>query len=408
MKHEVPPKPELLAPVGNFEKLEIAIHFGADAVYLSGKDFSLRNFSGNFTMDEMQRAIALAHEKGVKVYVACNIFARNHEQAAIADFLTSLGSMDPDAVIISDPGILNRARERIPHVPIHLSTQANTTNYNAARFWESQGVKRVNAARELTLTEIESITERTTLEVEAFVHGAMCISYSGRCLLSNFMENRDSNRGMCCQPCRFSYAVCEEKRPGQYYPIAEDERGSYIFNSRDLCMIEHIPDMIDSGITSLKIEGRMKGINYLASTVKVYREAVDTYMDDPQAYTVKNWWVEELAKLSNRGYGTGFYLDNADHITPNYSETGSSGFRFVAKVKEEIDARHARVDVRNKIYSHDEIEIIKKKGPNIIDKIIEIKDLNNQPVPFAQPGSSVIIELENRCIPNDLIRKIQP
>jgi len=359
-------------------------------------------------MDEMQQAITFAHENKVKVYVACNIFPRNHEQEAIAEFLTSIGKMNPDAIIISDPGILAMARERVPQTPIHLSTQANTTNYNAARFWESQGVRRVNVARELTLTEIETIAERNTLEIEAFVHGAMCISYSGRCLLSNFMENRESNRGMCCQPCRFSYTVCEEKRPGQYYPIAEDERGSYIFNSRDLCMIEHIPDMIGSGITSLKIEGRMKGINYLASAVKVYREAVDTYMDDPHAYTVQKWSVEELCKLSNRGYGTGFYLGNADHITPNYSETCSSGFRFVAKVKEEIGARHARVDVRNKIYNHDEIEIIKKKGPNLNDRIIEIKDLNNQPVPFAQPGSSVIIELENRCIPNDLIRKIQP
>jgi putative protease len=408
MKHQAHPKPELLAPAGNFEKLEIAVHFGADAVYLAGKDFSLRNFSGNFTMDEIQQAIAFAHANKVKVYVACNIFPRNHEQAAIAEFLTSLEKMDPDAIIISDPGILAMARELMPQTPIHLSTQANTTNYNAARFWESQGVKRVNVARELTLPEIKTIAENTTLEIEAFVHGAMCISYSGRCLLSSFMENRDGNRGMCCQPCRFSYTVCEEKRPGQYYPIAEDKRGSYIFNSRDLCMIEHIPGMIDSGITSLKIEGRMKGINYLASTVKVYREAVDSYMDDPQAYTVKKWWIEELGKISNRGYGTGFYLGNADHIRPNYFENITDGFRFVAKVEEEIGSRHARVEVRNKIYSHDEIEIIKKKGPNLIDRIIEIKDLHNQPVPFAQPGSSVIIELNNRCTPNDLIRKIQP
>jgi len=408
MKHQAHPKPELLAPAGNFEKLEIAVHFGADAVYLAGKDFSLRNFSGNFTMDEMQQAIAFAHENKVKVYVACNIFPRNQEQAAIADFLTSLGSMDPDAIIISDPGILAMARQKTPHTPIHLSTQANTTNYNAARFWESQGVKRVNVARELSLPEIEAIAEHTTLEIEAFVHGAMCISYSGRCLLSSFMENRDGNRGMCCQPCRFSYTVCEEKRPGQYYPIAEDERGSYIFNSRDLCMIEHIPDMIVSGITSLKIEGRMKGINYLASTVKVYREAIDSYMDDPQAYTTKKWWIEELGKLSNRGYGTGFYLGNADNVTPNCSANNCDGFRFAAKVKEEIFPRRARVEVRNKIYSHDEIEIIKKKGPSINDRIVEIKDLNNQAVPFAQPGSSVIIELENRCAPNDLIRKIQP
>ena len=408
MKHEAHPKLELLAPAGNFEKLEIAVHFGADAVYLAGKDFSLRNYSGNFTMDEMREAITFAHEKKVRVYVACNIFPRNQEQAAIADFLTSLGKMDPDAIIIADPGILVMTRKLMPQTSIHLSTQANTTNYNAARFWDSQGVKRVNVARELTLPEIKTIAENTTLEIEAFVHGAMCISYSGRCLLSSFMENRDGNRGMCCQPCRFNYTVCEEKRPGQYYPITEDERGSYIFNSRDLCMIKHIPDMIDSGITSLKIEGRMKGINYLASSVKVYREAIDTYMDDPQAYRIKKWWVEELGKLSNRGYGTGFYLGDADNITPNYSENSCDGFRFVAKVKEEIGPRHTRVEVRNKIYKHDEIEIIRKRGPNINDRIVEITDINNQPVPFAQPGSSVILELENRCTPNDLIRKIQP
>lgn len=408
MKHVTPSKPEILAPVGNFEKLEIAVHYGADAVYLSGKDFSLRNFSDNFTLDEMRQAIAFAHENGVKVYVACNVYSRSHEQAAIAEFMASLENMDPDAVIVSDPGILDRARKRMPQVPIHLSTQANTTNYNAARFWESQGVKRVNVARELTLPEIAAIADRTTLEIEAFVHGAMCISYSGRCLLSSFMENRDGNRGMCCQPCRFSYAVCEEKRPGQYYPIAQDEKGSYIFNSRDLCMIEHIPEMIDSGITSLKIEGRMKGINYLASVVKVYREAVDSYMDDPQAYKVKKWWIDELGKISNRGYGTGFYLGNAEHLVPNYSENSIDGFRFVAKVTEKIDMRHARVDVRNKITTHDEIEIIKKMGPGIIERIIEMKDLHNQPVPFAQPGSSVVIELNNSCTPNDLIRKIEP
>lgn len=408
MEYQAPSKPELLAPAGNFEKLEIAVHFGADAVYLSGKDFSLRNFSGNFTLNEIQQGIAFAHEKGVKVYVACNIFPRSHEQTAIADFLTSLGSTNPDAIIISDPGILAMSREQMPQTPIHLSTQTNTTNYNAARFWESQGVKRVNVARELSLPEIKAIAEHTTLEIEAFVHGAMCISYSGRCLLSNFMENRDGNRGMCCQPCRFSYTVCEEKRPGQYYPIAEDERGSYIFNSRDLCMIEHIPDMIASGITSLKIEGRMKGINYLASTVKVYREAIDSYIDDPQTYTMKKWWVEELGKLSNRGYGTGFYLGKADNVTPNYSVNNCDGFRFAAKVKEEITPRRILVEVRNKIYSHDEIEIIKNKGPSISDRIVEIKDLNNQPIPFAQPGSFVTIELENRCGPNDLIRKILP
>ncbi len=406
MKHQVRPKPELLAPAGNFEKLEIAVHFGADAVYLAGKDFSLRNFSGNFTMDEMQQAIAFAHGNKVKVYVACNIFPRNHEQETIAEFLTSLGDMDPDAIIISDPGIIAMAKERIPQIPIHLSTQANTTNYNAARFWESQGIKRVNVARELTLPEIQTIAERSALEIEAFVHGAMCISYSGRCLLSSFMALRDSNRGMCCHPCRFNYAVVEEKRPGQYYELSEDNRGTYIFNSRDLCMIEHIPEMVASGISSLKIEGRMKGINYLASVVRIYREAIDAYTLDAISYQVQPEWVAELAKVSHREYCTGFYLGDPEQVSSNIDGRISAGLQFLAKVLKANGNGQVVVDVRNQLRRNDDIEIISAKGPVRTDSILRIINENHQEVDVVHPGSRAEITLGGDASPNDIIRKV--
>ena len=408
MKHHAHPKPELLAPAGNFEKLEIAVHFGADAVYLAGKDFSLRNFSGNFTMDEMQQAIAFSHANKVKVYVACNIFPRNYEQAAIAEFLTYIGKMDPDAIIISDPGILAMARERVPQTPIHLSTQANTTNYNAARFWESQGVTRVNVARELTLPEIKAIAEHTTLEIEAFVHGAMCMAYSGRCLLSSFMALRDSNRGMCCHPCRFQYAVVEAKRPGQYYELSEDTQGTYIFNSRDLCMIEHIPEMFATGISSLKIEGRMKGINYLASVVKIYREAIDAYALDAQAYHVQPEWVAELAKISHREYCTGFYLGDPEQVSSNIDGRISAGLQFLAKVLKANGNGQVVVDVRNQLRRNDKIEIVSVRGPVRTDTILKIVNEALQEVDVVNPGSKAEITLNDDASPNDIIRKVTP
>lgn len=408
MKHQAHPKLELLAPAGNFEKLEIAVHFGADAVYLAGKDFSLRNFSGNFTLDEMQQAIAFAHANKVKVYVACNIFPRNQEQTAISDFLTSLGKMDLDAIIISDPGILAMARQKMPQTPIHLSTQANMTNYNAARFWESQGVVRVNVARELTLPEIETIARRTTLEVEAFVHGAMCMAYSGRCLLSSFMALRDSNRGMCCHPCRFQYAVVEAKRPGQYYELSEDSRGTYILNSRDLCMIEHIPEMITAGISSLKIEGRMKGINYLASVVKIYREAIDAYTVNAQAYHVQPEWIEELAKVSHREYCTGFYLGNPEQVSPNIDGRIRAGLLFLAKVLKANVNGQMVVDVRNQMCRNDNIEIISAGRPVRTDTILKIVNEDHQEVDVVNPGSRAKITLEGHAFPNDIIRKVTP
>lgn len=401
-------KIELLAPAGNFEKLEIAIHYGADAVYLAGKDYSLRNLSENFTLEELERAVLFARKSGVKVYVACNIFSRNSEQGAISDYLKSLAEISPDAVIIADPGILLEARKVMPGMPIHLSTQANTTNYKAAFFWKNQGVSRINAARELSLKEIEEIALPGNVEVEVFVHGAMCISYSGRCLLSNFMENRDSNRGECCQPCRFRYSVVEETRPGRYMPVAEDNRGTYIFNSKDLCMIQFIPEMINAGVSSLKIEGRMKGINYVASAVKVYREAIDSYYESPAEYSIKDEWIEELSRISNRGYCTGFYFGKTDDTVPNYMDIKpATGRTFIGKVTAVEDGNFAVLVVRNRFFLNDPVDILGKKGPVKKDTIKRILDIEGNEVKAARSGSSVKVLLENECSANDVIRKIE-
>lgn len=401
-------KIELLAPAGNFEKLEIAVHYGADAVYLAGKDFSLRNFSENFTLEELNEAVRFAGRAGVKVYVACNIFSRNSEQEAIKDYLKSLSEIAPDAVIIADPGILLEAKNIIPCMPVHLSTQANTTSYKAALFWKNMGVTRINTARELSLKEIRDIACLSEVEIEAFVHGAMCISYSGRCLLSNFMENRDSNHGMCCHPCRFSYAVVEQTRHGEYMPIEEDNRGTYIFNSKDLCMIGYIPEMIDAGISSLKIEGRMKGINYLASTVKVYREAIDSWYESPSEYKVKYEWIEELGRISNRGYCTGFYFGNMNETVPNYLDIKpATGRTFIGKVIGTENGNIAITEVRNKLFLNGMVDILSVKGPAKRDTIRKIINAHEQQVDFAQPGSIVNILFDSKCEKNDLIRKIE-
>lgn len=401
-------KVELLAPAGDFEKLEIAIQYGANAVYLSDKTFSLRNFSGNFTLEDMQEAVVFAHRHGVQVYVACNVYARNQEQKSIERYLKSLNAVGPDALIFSDPGIFLSAREAVPDIPLHLSTQSNTTNYRAVQFWEKLGVKRINAARELSLQEIKGIAEHCKVEIEAFVHGAMCISYSGRCLLSSFLSQRDSNRGMCSHPCRWKYAVVEELRPGKYMPVAEDERGTYIFNSRDLCMIEHLPEMIRSGISSLKIEGRMKGIHYLAATVKVYREALDAFFDRPDEWKVKPEWIEQLACISHRGYCTGFYFGDPGQVSPNFgNEKPSVDRRFVAKVIGRNGRNRTRIQVRNKIFTADAVEVIRPRGPIMEDRLEKIYDEEGRAVPFAQPGSEALIEMAGVYDDMDLLRRVE-
>ncbi len=405
----VPPqkKPELLAPAGNLEKLEIAIHYGADAVYLAGKDFSLRNYSGNFTDMELEQAVALARSHNVKVYLACNIYSRNNEQEQITTFLEKIGKINPDAVIISDPGIILQSRKIIPHVDIHLSTQANTTNYNSARFWHTLGVKRVNLARELSLKEIAGITDRVGIETEVFIHGAMCISYSGRCLLSTFLTNRDSNRGLCSHPCRWQYAVVEELRPNEFYPVTEDKRGTYIFNSKDLCMIAHIPELICAGITSLKIEGRMKGLHYLAAVVKTYRDAIDTYMDDPAGYRVDPLWHQELAQVFHRDYSTGFFFDTTDAGIPNYKNAHQGHIHsFIGKILKPLKDGCHLVEIRNKISRTDRLQIL---SPGIWTKessIVGLWDTNGVSLDHAQPNTKAILQLESTFLNHDIVRKI--
>ncbi len=399
-------KIELLAPAGNFEKLEIAIHYGADAVYVGGKNFSLRNFSGNFSEKELEEAIVFAHRHNVKIYVTCNIYPRNHDILPLKDFLARVAKMDPDAIIVADPGAFMLAKAEAPHIDIHLSTQANTTNIGSVRFWKQIGAKRINLARELSLSEIREISESCDIEIEAFVHGAMCISYSGRCLLSSFMTMRDSNRGMCSHPCRWNYAVVEQSRKDQYYPIAEDSRGTYIFNSKDLCMIHHIPEMISSGIDSLKIEGRMKGIHYLASAVKIYREALDTFYAAPDAYQVKPWWKEELAKIGFREFCTGFYFGDPSQAVPFYDADQTINYQlFAGKILGKINKTRALVEIRNKVFKGAPVQLLPKKGPPREDVIVEIVSAHGEKLDFAQPGSLVNIDFTGECHANELVRK---
>jgi len=398
---------ELLAPAGNFEKLETAVHFGADAVYLAGKDFSLRNFSGNFTVDELEAAVRFCHQRDVKIYLACNIYSRNAEQKVLAEYLRRVGRIDIDAIILSDPGVFMMVKRTIPHVPIHLSTQANTTNLNSVLFWESQGIARVNVARELSLEEIAEIAAHSSVEVEAFVHGAMCIAYSGRCLLSSFLAHRESNRGMCTHSCRWKYALVEETRPGRYMPVAEDARGSYILNSRDLCMVSHLPRMIEAGVSSLKIEGRMKSIHYVGATVKVYREALDHYYKDPENYRVKTDWLDELAAVGPRGYCTGFYLGDTDQKSPNFDNVAAAApHRFVGKVLCVEGTDRIVVDVRNKIEKGDTVSILSRSGSPQRDTILDIRTEHDVPVLYAQPGGIAVIRIDTPCRPNDLIRAV--
>ena len=401
-------KIELLAPAGNFEKLEIVLHYGADAVYLAGKEFSLRNFSDNFSLEEIKAALDLAHSYGAKAYVAVNIFARPGELVPIEAYLHQLKTVEPDGLIVADPAILAMARRIAPELPLHLSTQANTTNDEAVRFWQSLGVRRINAARELSLAEIAQLAEAGTVEIEAFVHGAMCISYSGRCLLSNYMARRPSNQGMCCQPCRFKYAVVEESRPGQYFPLAEDEQGTYIFNSRDLCMLGHLPAMVGAGIRALKIEGRMKGIHYAATAVKVYRQAIDAYYSDPDGYVLRPYWQQELDKITSRGYCTGFYLDDPDQAVPSYTFPQPPTHALAGKVLSAAGKNRAYIEVRNQIRQGDAVEIVKPSGLAIHDRIRSIMDNEGQTVAIAHPATRATVEMTTDCQRFDLLRRVYP
>lgn len=358
-------KPELLAPAGNMEKLKMALIYGADAVYLGGKAFGLRAFGGNFDYDELKEAVDFAHRLGRKVYVTVNIFPHNSDMEKLPEYLAYLNEIRVDAMLIADLGIFTLAKKYAPDTDIHISTQANNTNWVTVNTWADMGASRVVLAREMSLGEIRTIREKCPVELEMFVHGAMCISYSGRCLMSNYMTGRDANRGSCAQACRWKYALVEEKRPGQYFPIEEDDRGTYFFNSKDMCLLPHIGDVIDSGVDSLKIEGRMKSVHYAASIVKAYRAAIDSYCEDPEHFELKQEWLDELGKVSHRQYTTGFYYnkpteDDQIYGTTSYEQTSD----FVGLVLSYDEATgYAMVEQRNNMKKGQEIEVFQPNLP---------------------------------------------
>lgn len=359
---------ELLAPAGNMDKLKAALLYGADAVYLGGKSFGLRAFSDNFSPEEMEAAIAYAHERGKRVYVTVNIFPHHRDLPGLPAYLRQLRDFHADAVLVADPGIFGMARETVPDLPIHISTQANTTNWAAVKFWYEQGASRVVMAREVGLSDIKEIHDRVPVELEGFVHGAMCISYSGRCLLSNyFTQNRDSNRGQCVQCCRFKYNIVEETRPGEYFPVVEDERGTYIFNSKDLCMLPYLPEMYQAGLHSLKIEGRMKSIHYVATVVKVYRQAMDAYVADPEHFSVRSEWIEELEKISHRPYTRGFAVSRPTEADQVYSHSCNTQTHEFIGVVQEYDAARQMVWVeqRNHFKVGQEVEFLQPRGETV-------------------------------------------
>lgn len=354
-------KIELLAPAGDLEKLKIAIDYGADAVYFGGEMFGLRSGAKNFSIDDIREGVAYAHNHNRKAYMTINIFAHNEDILLLEDYLENILDIPIDAFIVSDPGILALISDKMPLAEIHLSTQANTTNYKAAEFWYHQGVKRIVLARELSFNEIRALRVNIPLEleIEAFIHGAMCISYSGRCLMSNFMADRDANRGACAHPCRWNYHLVEEKRPGDYYPVFEDERGTYVFNSKDLCMLEHIPELIQTGLTSAKIEGRMKSIFYVATIVGAYRKAIDSYYEAPEKYQFDPELLIALKKASHRNFTTGFYLDKPTCKDQNYQTSSYTREYDFLGIIESYDAESqlATVEQRNKIVVGDVIEV---------------------------------------------------
>lgn len=403
-------KIELLAPAGDLEKLKIAILYGADAVYFAGENFGLRAAARNFTLEDIREGVTFAHNHHKKVYMTANIFAHNQDIEQLTEYLESIKDIPIDAFIVSDAGILTVIKSVIPEATIHLSTQANTTNYKTAEFWFRQGVKRIVLARELSLDEIKELRGKIPQEeeLEAFVHGAMCISYSGRCLLSNFMSQRDANRGACTHPCRWEYVLVEKQRPGELFTVEEDQRGTYIMNSKDLCMIGFIPELIQSGLNSLKIEGRMKSIYYVATIVGTYRKAIDAYYDDPNTFVFDESWLEELTKVSHREFTTGFYLNKPDEMAQNYSNNAyKQEYDFLGLVKQyNSESGFATVEQRNKICIGDKIEVF---GPNVsfYDQKIEVMiDEDGNPIESAPHAQQIIhIKMDRVIGENFMLRR---
>ncbi len=401
-------KPELLAPAGNMEKLKMALLYGADAVYLGGKAFGLRAFGGNFTNEELQEAVDFAHKLGKKIYVTVNIFPHNSDIAKLPAYLTFLNEIKVDAILVADLGVFSLAKEYAPDVELHISTQANNTNWAAVNAWAELGASRVVLAREMSLEEIKEIREKCSVELEMFVHGAMCISYSGRCLMSNYLTGRDANRGSCAQPCRWNYALVEEKRPGQYFPVLEDERGTYIFNSKDMCLLPYLPDVIASGVDSLKIEGRMKSVHYAASVVKAYREAIDSYFAAPEQFEVKKEWVEELDKVSHRAYTTGFYYGRPtekDQIYGTSSYTQTSDFVGLVLDYDEKTG-FATVEQRNNMKVGQEIEIFQPHLAGYRQILQEMYNDEGEAIQVApHPQQIVKIRMDKPVEPYGILRR---
>lgn len=428
--------PELLIPASSLEVLKVAVIFGADAVYIGGEAFGLRAKAKNFTIEEMREGVEFAHQHHVKVYVTANILAHNRDLKAAYEYFEELKSVNPDALIISDPAIFTIAKEVLPQMDIHISTQANNTNYGTFNFWYRQGAARVVTARELSLEEIKEIRANIPdeLEIETFVHGAMCISYSGRCLLSSFMAGRDANQGACTHPCRWKYSVVEESRPGEYMPVYENERGTYIFNSKDLCMIEHIPDLVQSGIDSLKIEGRMKTALYVATVARTYRKALDDYRKDEQLYeNSMSYYKEEISKCTYRQYTTGFFYGKPDENTQIYDsntyskeytylglvsgsvsrkelsehhQTDLEGQDSVKKQKTEEDTVLYQIEQRNKFVVGEDIEIMKPDGTDESVKVLEIYDEKGNAMESApHPKQKLWINLGTKMQNFDILRR---
>ena len=405
-------KPELLVPASSLEVLKIAVIFGADAVYIGGEAFGLRAKAKNFSHDDMAAGIAFAHEHGVKVYVTVNILAHNYDLEGVREYLYELKELKPDGLIIADPGIFMYAKEICPEIERHISTQANNTNYETYRFWYQLGAKRVVTARELSLEEIREIRAHIPddMEIETFIHGAMCISYSGRCLLSNYLTGRDANQGACTHPCRWKYSIVEEKRPGEYMPVFENERGTYIFNSKDLCMIEHIGDILESGIDSLKIEGRMKTALYVATVARTYRKAIDDYMESPEKYQANmSWYQEQISNCTYRQFTTGFFYGKPDENTQIYdNNTYEKEYTYLGYAEGVDERGFAQITQRNKFTVGEIIEIMKPDGRNLsvtVQGIYNEDGETQESAPHAQ--QKLYVDLGTEIEMYDLLRRAE-
>ena len=403
-------RPELLIPASSLEVLKIAVIYGADAVYIGGEAFGLRAKAKNFSMEEIREGIAFAHAHDVKVYITANILAHNGDLDGVREYFAELREIKPDALIISDPGVYMIAKEVCPEIERHISTQANNTNYGTYRFWYEQGAKRMVSARELSLAEIKEIRANIPddLEIETFIHGAMCISYSGRCLLSNYFTGRDANQGACTHPCRWKYAVVEEKRPGEYLPVYENERGTYIFNSKDLCMIEHIPELMESGIDSFKIEGRMKTALYVATVARTYRRAIDDYKQSPELYREHMaWYQEQISNCTYRQFTTGFFFGKPSDEAQIYdNNTYVKEYTYLGIVGERNEEGLYRIEQRNKFSVGESIEVMKPDGANITVTVQRIVDEEGNDMESApHPKQVLYIDLGQPLAMYDILRR---